>query len=511
MEILTISGCIMRSIILSIILTTVIVNGQPQKCDQTPVKATVLTPSEMEHQLRLSIETKQANNTYLPDQTYVVTLQNFNTTRPFKWFMITAEDPDIDDTNNQEDLVNVDVGTLKPLGGQSRHSERCFKTVEETDNSDKIKVEVHWISPKQNNRPYVRLRAMVGENEEVWYTGENLTLTIYKNDMRPVDSPPFEPREVCDLCSEARYEVIFSGKWSRLTHPLHYPKEPDNNGYSDMIGASHDYNFRLWQVDTEASPGLKLLAEKNNISIIQRDIILNISLTEGVRTLIKGIGHMHPHMHVPSYAIFRVDRFHHLFSLVVSLIPSPDWFLGTSMFELCTDDGWLEESEIPLYPWDAGTANGISYESETSVTQPVDTVQRVQVGSFDEASPFYQMNLNDLKPFATLTVRKVDEYPITDDSCVQDKSELDKVELPEDEEPNLGESKSYIDTCEYRDWGEWTPCEPTYGDCGVGTKIRSRSERKKNLRYFKDSVMQPIKERCDNEQLSQTEVCVIEC
>lgn len=71
--------------------------------------------------------------------------------------------------------------------------------------------------------------------------------------------------------------MIFSGKWSRLTHPLHYPKEPDRNGYSEMIGASHDYEFRLWQDGAEASPGLKLLAEKDNITVIQRDIINNVS------------------------------------------------------------------------------------------------------------------------------------------------------------------------------------------------------------------------------------------
>lgn len=59
--------------------------------------------------------------------------------------MITAEDPAIDNTTNTEDLADVDVGTLKPLDGQSRYSERCYKTLEETDNSDKIKVEVIFI------------------------------------------------------------------------------------------------------------------------------------------------------------------------------------------------------------------------------------------------------------------------------------------------------------------------------------------------------------------------------
>lgn len=84
--------------------------------------------------------------------------------------------------------------------------------------------------------------------------------------------------------------------------------------------------------------------------------------TNGTRTLIRGKRRHHPYMSEPSHALFRVDRYHHMFSIVVGMRPSPDWFLGTSKFELCTKDGWYEGSTIPLYPWDAGTMDGDSYE-----------------------------------------------------------------------------------------------------------------------------------------------------
>lgn len=87
-----------------------------------------------------------------------------------------------------------------------------------------------------------------------------------------------------------------------------------------------------------------------------------MSLTNGTRTLIRGKRHVHPYMFEPSHSLFRVDRTHHLFSLVIAMKPSPDWFLGVTRFELCTELGWLEEHELPLYPWDAGTLDGISYE-----------------------------------------------------------------------------------------------------------------------------------------------------
>lgn len=42
--------------------------------------------------------------------------------------------------------------------------------------------------------------------------------------------------------------------------------------------------------------------------------------------------------------------------------PSPDWVVGVSGLELCQKDcTWTESKVIDLYPYDAGTDNGISY------------------------------------------------------------------------------------------------------------------------------------------------------
>lgn len=43
--------------------------------------------------------------------------------------------------------------------------------------------------------------------------------------------------------------------------------------------------------------------------------------------------------------------------------PSPDWFVGISNLELCQEDGkWVENKIIDLYPWDAGTDKGMTYD-----------------------------------------------------------------------------------------------------------------------------------------------------
>ncbi|CAK1545530.1 unnamed protein product [Leptosia nina] len=476
-----------RTLLLLLLSLTSVSNGQKVKCDQTPPQATVRTPTENKGIYRMTISTKgNDTNIYRPDQTYVLKLTTNNSTRPFRWFMITVEDPDVDGASSEFDPKLINVGSLKTIdtNKMSRYSERCYNSVENTDNSDKYKVEIHWVSPKQSgSKQKVRLRAMVAENEEVWHIGENLTIYLEKDDRRPLDSPPYLATDSCNLCSEAQYE----GRWSRMTHPRYYPSRPDDNGYSHMIGASHSYSHIVWQPGDKASPGLKQLAEESDISVIEREIIDAMSPQNGTRTLIIGTRRYHPYMSEPSHSLFRVDRIHHLFSMVVAMKPSPDWFLGASRFELCTNVGWLEQSEIPLFPWDAGTMDGISYESPPSITQPVDAVDRVAVGSFNKESPFYQMNLNELKPFALLQVRRLNVYPLVGMDCNEEASiSEDEKEQREDnvdeelegDEPRLLESK-VAQNCAPTEWGDWSECVPDVGNCGIGTQVRLRQKQKK--------------------------------
>lgn len=86
---------------------------------------------------------KQISNTSI----FAVTVTSRENSRPFRWFMITAEDPAVD--NNIYDFGRkfADVGSLKTLDTdwRSRYSERCQNTVENADNSAKTQVEVRFV------------------------------------------------------------------------------------------------------------------------------------------------------------------------------------------------------------------------------------------------------------------------------------------------------------------------------------------------------------------------------
>ncbi|KAI5644886.1 reeler domain-containing protein [Phthorimaea operculella] len=220
-------------------------HAQPGKCDQQPEG----TDRPAQDGSKSPYYLKIATPTFFEGQTYVLELRTTDRSRPFKGFMITVEDPAVDnstlvfnhqsvdvgtlktleddmktrysekcfntvenkDISDKLNVTSVDVGTLKTLEDdmKTRYSEKCFNTVENKDISDKLNVTIHWVSPKEITSDHkIRIRAMVAENAEVWYAGGPLNITLEKNDQPPKDSLPYEFKRNCKLCSEARYEVL---------------------------------------------------------------------------------------------------------------------------------------------------------------------------------------------------------------------------------------------------------------------------------------------------------------
>ena len=75
-----------------------------------------------------------------------------------------------------------------------------------------------------------------------------------------------------------------------------------------------------------------------------------------IRSVIKAHGlQQRSNLAGQTFAVFRVDRSHHLLSFVSKMIPSPDWVVGLSKENLCMQNcTWLQNRVVDLYPWDLG-------------------------------------------------------------------------------------------------------------------------------------------------------------
>ncbi|XP_073949802.1 spondin-2-like isoform X1 [Choristoneura fumiferana] len=468
--------------------------GSSLRCDRRPYGSTTqASPSDGRYQLNVL----GADDTYLPEQAYTVQLTRTDDESEFIAFVVSAEAELKQDPRNPRRLVAQNPGELRPQA-TGKYSDRCLYSVEQSSYNTKSSVELYWKAPA-TGRGCVTLRAMVAESQEIWFEdGAPLTVKLCEDMRQPDDVSPNINYE-CKVCDEAKYEVTFEGSWSRNIHPRLYPESDWLPRFSDLVGASHAADYVLWAPGNLASDGLKDLAEHANTSTLEAEIREKIG--DGIRTLIKGKGHGYKKMENPTRAVFRTDNTNHLITVAIALYPSPDWFLGVTRFELCEEDNtWLKEREINLYPWDAGTDSGISYESANIETFPQDAVSRVQISSYDKNSPFYEMDMKDLRPFGRLHIKLIRTYPRECEESSEEEGGAPEVEekKPEDngsQEPDEPSRYQYPDIasdgrssetplevdpnateeCPLTPWGEWSRCE---GMCEngqlVGYKWRER-------------------------------------
>lgn len=221
----------------------------------------------------------------------------------------------------------------------------------------------------------------------------------------------------CCACDEAKYEVIFEGLWSKYTHPKDFPTNFWLTHFSDIIGASHSTDFRMWEYGGYASEGLQQAAELGVTKKLEAELKQE---SNKIRTIIKARGLWYPNLNGKTFAVFRADRRHHLMSLVSMIGPSPDWIVGVSALELCLRNcSWAAEKTIDLFLWDAGTDSGMSYLSPNTPTVPHERIRRVTPMNPDSVeSPFYDPNNSAMKPFARLTVtrQRIYEKPCDEDN-----------------------------------------------------------------------------------------------
>ncbi|CAH1962408.1 unnamed protein product [Acanthoscelides obtectus] len=205
-------------------------------------------------------------------------------------------------------------------------------------------------------------------------------------------------------------------------------------------------------------------------------------MSQHIRTIIKARSLQYPNITQSTYSVFRVDSTNHRVSLVSKIIPSPDWFVGVSDFELCRSNcTWLESYTYNLYPIDTGTDDRIGYTSPdppnpNSIPRPI--LEITENNPNDPRSPFFSEEGERMNPIAKLHFTRQRLY---DKPC----------EHGEDED-----GSKTTNECLTTKWTPWTRCTSI---CGPGISVRTRN-------YTQESSLQFCQE-----ELIQMMECVGDC
>jgi len=339
----------------------------------------------------------------------------------------------------------------------TKFNENCVNTVSEADDFPKTEIQVLWRAPVAGSG-CVALSAMVYEAAGAWYSDDG-QLTKIICEATP-DETTKKPE--CCACDEAKYSFVFEGIWSNETHPKDFPFAIWLTHFSDVIGASHDSDFSFWGENHIATDGFRSLAEFGSPRALEQELR---GKGNRLRTLIKAAGLWYPHVNTNTSSHFWVDRKNHKVSMVSMFGPSPDWVVGISGLNLCkVDCSWLEGEDFDLYPWDAGTDNGITYMSPNSETQPRERMTRITtMYPEDPRAPFYNPKSDSMVPLAKLYIRK--ERTVAK-SCDAEFLRSQILDVAENGEEDIQPE------CETTEWGQYTPCSVT---CGKGIQSRSRT------------------------------------
>ncbi|KAJ8946059.1 hypothetical protein NQ318_009184, partial [Aromia moschata] len=369
--------------------------------------------------------------------------------KTFKHFVLTVESENSE--NDETDVGRMDLSPETKM--LARFSNQCPNTLVESSVVPKSEIQVFWTAPPKDSG-CVLVKATVIESKYEWYGDDEwLTKQLCEENAKDENVQPEITRRCC-ACQEAKYEVAFEGKWTRNTHPRHFPSDQWATKFSDIVGASHQLYHAFWSYENYATEGLKELADTGVTKTLEAELKNN---GQHIRTIIKARGLQFPNITKSTYAVFRVDSRNHLVSLVSKIIPSPDWVVGVANLELCRQDcTWEEAITLNLYPWDVGINDGLGYTSSTPSREqhPVRRITANYPNNPD--SPFYSNSGEDIQPIAKLHLTRQRLY----DKVCEESS------VPEEETD-----------CATTDWSDWSPCTAR---CGVGQMFRRRDLREAN-------------------------------
>lgn len=172
------------------------------------------------------------------------------------------------------------------------------------------------------------------------------------------------------------FEVTFTSNWTQTAHPHPSGSLPGNAHWSKLVGTSHNNNIVFFEMGGIATQGVENIAEQGSNTVFFSEVDAAINAGNAWE-LIDGDGlstaegeiivSFEPHEDFP------------FLSLLSMIAPSPDWMIAINSIPLMDGAGeWIDEINIDLYPYDAGTDSGVDYTSPNNDTNPQEPISSLQ-------------------------------------------------------------------------------------------------------------------------------------
>lgn len=172
--------------------------------------------------------------------------------------------------------------------------------------------------------------------------------------------------------SEARYKITITGKWTSPSFTV-----PSGAHYTTFTGMIHNSQAVLWKDNTKASAGTELLAETGLGGIILAEIDSMIAAKNALSLIL----FVSPAPNTSASVNIYCNSNYPQVSFESMLGPTPDWFVGVSGINLFSNNQWISDTTINLYPYDAGTEDGDVFGYANPATVPQQNIHLLQASA----------------------------------------------------------------------------------------------------------------------------------
>lgn len=174
--------------------------------------------------------------------------------------------------------------------------------------------------------------------------------------------------------STATYDITFQSTWNSTDHGT----LPANAHWSDLVGANHNSNITFLEIGAMASPGIESVAEDGSNGSFNSEVLAEINAGNAEQWLQKPVDPFNAIASASLNDIIISEDFP-LITLASMIAPSPDWMIAVNSLNLwdTSNNKWKESFTIDLYPYDAGTEEGLNYAINNAETNPQGLITNV--------------------------------------------------------------------------------------------------------------------------------------
>jgi len=199
---------------------------------------------------------------------------------------------------------------------------------------------------------------------------------------------------------DVKYNCVFKNLWNKERHPNEFPQDSLSVHWTKQILASHDITYKMWREGFLSSKAVKTLAEAGGIAGILEDL-----QARGDSYDIGYDKYLYVKDPTVSFEPLEMTSSKRYLSAITKLSPSPDWFSGFHDFNTVNEESstWYEKFTIPVYPYDAGTEDGDTYNTFNTPSDPLQPISQFTVDNVPSNGIFLDKEGAEILPVATYT------------------------------------------------------------------------------------------------------------